>query len=607
MASLLKYKLKPVKHDITLDYSLNGNLIPWIVWNYCGISKNDRSKSQPFVKIEFREFAKDSISKNPIIKPLLLTALGKLRIGTIWQDKRCIYETIFEEKTFAVNFSEDNWQWNSFRHALENRIQTPYPFEIHPIKYENDKNWYLEFQLNDQGRLVIPCMEFFSRIYGRSQEIKRVLATYPEDYLDSHLFLPLDEPEEHDKWKIRPKLGLTQGDSTFLAHYKYDQLTKNITKNIYAQIEAQYDNLKKPPIFVKVAPWFTGNATLKVRGLSFGNDQSFLALQIIGCSEPEGKPIYLLKDSSPIQCEATNSLEDKNTNSNQTPITKNQIEDLVINSEVDPDLGGANIEVDEPFFEIIGTPREIIRTKKLNENGGTKQSIKPKNNGNVAAQFKISEFSTGEPQGNDKDVGKSNFVAPILISKGILLDMWNAALNLQNDYPELLLSVDWYTQHKGFQKSSPPELIPLLVDSKLNGRTRTTYLSWLSMPNSSRRGMLIMRLTLPDEICYIAEIQRKFWQKNDHEENDQEGNEESFKGLIFQVESHDLDLWVEKLNLFVGQSRGKLDGILNDCPGKASTFKHSKYVNQKYAAEAALYNALSKISPSFIISKSIRS
>ncbi len=58
--------------------------------------------------------------------------------------------------------------------------------------------------------------------------------------MKNRLYAPPDEPEEPGKWKVKLRKRLRNGDTTLLAHTKDDLYTVYRVKEIYSQIETQY-------------------------------------------------------------------------------------------------------------------------------------------------------------------------------------------------------------------------------------------------------------------------------------------------------------------------------------------------------------------------------
>ena len=142
---------------------------PLVVWWYCGLYKNLQDSTQPLVLVAFRKLMdSQSLSDEIVYQRIPLTALGQFRIGTVWEDGACWMSMSFESQVFDVDFTQHGWALTSFqrRHVLD--LPPPYPSEIHPLHYGRDKNWLLEFSLETGGKLIVPCLEFFTRCYGRA-------------------------------------------------------------------------------------------------------------------------------------------------------------------------------------------------------------------------------------------------------------------------------------------------------------------------------------------------------------------------------------------------------------------------------------------------------
>ena len=172
-------KTKPTAKTIRINTSLKGNNSEWMTWWYCGIYENQKAKSQPNVLIAFREVLDGNLSDNVILRRVPLTALGQITVGSIWKDGICRSGVDFTAQDFEIDFRSDGWHFASFDHAFRNDTEPPYPQNIHTLQFTRDKNWLIEFKLSSGGKLVVPCLEYFSRCYGRPQELNRILATYP--------------------------------------------------------------------------------------------------------------------------------------------------------------------------------------------------------------------------------------------------------------------------------------------------------------------------------------------------------------------------------------------------------------------------------------------
>jgi len=351
----LKTGLKRTSKVIRLNLRHSDSYL--VVWWYCGLYKNTRDSSQPHVLVAFRKLLNyKHLSDDVVYDRVPLTTLGQLRIGTVWKDGECWGEMLFDSQLFDVDFTQGKWQLTTFQERLAQGHQTPYPSGIHPLRYDRDRTWLLEFTLRTGGRLVLPCLEFFTRCYGRSAELRRILATYPwEELQNERLYAPLNEPEEPGKWKIKLRKRLVNGDAVLLAHAKYDAYTRGAVKEIYAQTEKSYDPEGKRPAFIKIKPWFQGPAKLKVRGIWFDEGKSFFALQIIGGSDPDGIPIWKDRENSGNAGDPIAGSDQELAWSGMPSRKLVKQPDIIdLTDALAPDPNAIVAEIEDPDFEVLG-------------------------------------------------------------------------------------------------------------------------------------------------------------------------------------------------------------------------------------------------------------
>lgn len=584
----LTYPRKTLSKKIIIEEGLfPDKTTEWVTWFYCGLMKNQKSKSQPLAIVAFRSLKNGMISDECITRRVALTELGQVRIGTIWRDKDCISELVFPLRRVKVNFTKGNWSHSNFYSSAHSKTEAPYDISMYPLPYKNDKNYFLNLTAGDKHKLTIPCLEFFSRCYGRSQEIKRILATYRWDDAQDRMFAPLEEPEEQGKWKVKLKQRLYNGDALFAAHIKYDKYTSLAAKKIYGQIESQFDEGINP-IFIKVDPWFEGEATLLVRGIELENG-SFLVLRILGCSEPQGDDIFRDRDN-------TNKTDAQVLAGNETkawdgrPMRKLSTPPEIINivSDHEPTHGSSTVEVQDPEFVILGKPRSIVDVNRNQAKSSSGKKIDV-GEGNI--------FSSGEHYGTGNYVGYASLHAkPIIESQGVLRDMWNAFLYFKTIHSEIIQSVEWFTFDDGFSDKNQPQLIALAPFEK-NDDVITEIRHWpyIDVKTQCVRGLLIIRITTPTKVFHICEIQRKIRKKKDNEENYID-TEESFQGLVFEVYSDEqFKEWMKSLTDKIRYAKGVMQKLVTACPGIAYSFSHSPADSEAVECEAAAINALEKI------------
>lgn len=587
----LKNKIRRISKVIRINLRNSDDYL--VVWWYCGLYKNAKDATQPQVLVAFRKLIDfEYLSDEIIYIRVPITVLGQLRVGTIWKNGECWGEVLFDSKKFDVEFTLGYWNLNSFEQAQEKGKATPYPSELYPLQYKKDQNWLLEFKLPNKGKLAVPCLEFFTCCYGRSAELRRVLVTYPwEELWSSRLYAPIDESEEQGKWKVKLRKRLVNGDSILLAHAKYDAYTRTVVKKIHAQVQARYDPSDKKPAFIQIEPWFLGPAKLKVKGIEFDGGKSFLALQIIGCSDPEGESVWAGRENA---SDAKNPAFDGEDGSAWagTPMRKliKPPEIIDLTDAVEPDSNASAVEIEDPDFEILGKPR-IVHKMRMDE---AKTSSGFKSTGTEA-----SAFSSGEPHGSGQGVGHAAIHAkPVLESHGMLRDMWNAMIFLKEKNPSIIQTVHWFTFEDGYQIDTEPKLIALEPFEEWPERLDTTTLKWPYIDIRTMqeiRGVLVMRIVANKKPIHIVEIQRRPQTRKDKDGKDKDG-EESFQGLVFALdEQSELEQWLSLLMSDIRLVRGVVKQLIENCPGKAAAFRHAPASGEQIPCEASAVNALKKM------------
>ncbi|WP_278666868.1 hypothetical protein [Acidithiobacillus ferriphilus] len=572
-----------------------------MVWWYGGISKNHKAQSVPLVEVFFRELDERNTPGKFSRFPIALNHLGLLRIGSIWNDGRCQSEAILQKEIFTIDFSKDKRRIVSPSQDDQKNTDTGHIISQndYPLRFSNDKNWLVHFPLKDGKNLLIPCLEFLVRCYGRSAELSRILATYPWDEVKNRFFAPLDQPAPPDQWPVKLRKRMRNGDVVFLAHALYDPYAQKYAKSIYAQLESDFKDGEKYA-FIKVAPWFHGPAQIMVNGLWINDGQTFLGLQILGCSDPSGDPIY--RDRENTNKTDGTVLDDESGNAwRGAPVrllTKlPEIFDLTDDEE--PDHGSASIEIEELDFIVLGSPRVVVdaRRSHTKSSGGH-----PGNNDTPGT------FSGGEHHGTGKGVGYASIYAKtVMESHGTLRDMWDAMLYLKKRHKDIISTVEWFTLEGGFCSNDEPELVSLqafdkndLAENAEELPTTTRNWPYHDLGNRVLRGVLVARMLVDDKPIYILEIQRRP-RKKKAEKNGHEiviDTEESFKGVVCLFSNQKVFItWLRKILHDIRYVRGVVQKLVNTCPGpdRAEAFVHAPASDEQVPCEAAVRNALLKM------------
>ncbi|MGK5069558.1 hypothetical protein [Janthinobacterium sp. RT4P48] len=587
-------KFKKVKSTIRIKNSLEFGDDAMVVWWYSGFYKNINAESQPLVLVHFRKYISPGVFGPIVHRTIPLTSLGQARIGTMWKHDRCRAEIDATPEKFIVNFDEGRWRFVSLDQARKERRAPPFSQADYPLQRENDANWMIELDLQDGRKLLVPCIEFFARCYGRSGELKRIVATYPwsgvADSAIRRLYAPLAEPEDPPNWKVRLRRRMLNGDVVFLAHAKYDPYTTKVTKRINAELQEKFDPKRWIPAFVKIAPWFEGPAELSVIGHSVDGGKSFLAQNIVGMSDPSGEQIYRGRENSnKADAPAPDGSPEAWAGAPEKLLNNGKIIDLTGDGE--PDGDSPPVEVQDPDFVILGPQRPVIdiRAAQATTTAGKHGT------GNDSSMF-----SAGEEYGSDKGIGYASIHAPQTYeSNGILHDMWEAMGSLQRKRPDMIHSLSWFSFEGRFSSSPDYKLIPFIpFDSDENVPTRARRFAYVDPPKPDPRGFLVARLVLSDGPIYIIELQRRPKLVKAKDGEIKEG-EDQFQGLVFRLDDDRmLEVWIRYFRTHVRYVYGVVRRLIEKCPGEADSFSHmtpTKLVEDCFPCEGTVLKAISKV------------
>lgn len=586
----IRWEFEACNNPSVVSLQMRGNTEEWVAWWYCGVYKNTKEWSQPHCLVAFRELKSGHVSDEVTFRRVPITVLGQMRLGTIWKDGKSSSQFDFTRESFMVDFSRPGWEITSFFEPEKGGSTDPYPFNIYPLAFRRDKNWLIEFSLASGGKLLIPCLEFYARCYGRSGELKRILTTYPwdeaTDSVVTRLYAPLNEQEEENKWKVKLRRRLVNGDVVFLAHCKYDTITRKYARSIYAQIESQYEHDKQIPIFLKIAPWFCGPAQLIVKGIPFDNGKSFLALQVVGCSDPGGVDIDRSRENGRAKQPSDDGHGMAWAGVPERRLVK-EPEIIDLTGDLEPDHGSSPIEVQDPDFIIPGTPRvvrDVLKTKADDTSG-------PKSSGEA-----VKLYSSGDYCGSGKGIGyAATHAKAALESQGTLRDMWNALTFLKMSHPEKITSVKFFSFESGFCSGNDPKLISL-KHFKNDENVEPKVRSWTYLNHTTKRlrGVLLIKVMLQNTSVYFLEIQRR-----NHNKKNSNGvpKEEDFRGLVFTLNDETYFMsWIISLLDTVRRVCGVVTKITDGYRyGVAAAFNHTPSKNDRVPCEATISNALKKV------------
>ena len=584
-----------------------------VCW-YREFQRNDQDRYLPQVNVVLR--SEGDVHSKPSYRdvPVGIDYLGQLRIGSAVSDGIVNddevdgpFRTSCQEQ-FDVDFTRGSWTFEDASALAAGNLLSAIPW----LRGFKPCGPMLVFPLEKGRSLWIPCIEFFSRCYGRSQEIKRVLSLFPWDEAERRFFGSgeIHEDEAFDGWTIRMRRPFVEEDAVFLAHVWYDEYARQSVQSIYAQLESAVPVVSHSlpwKSFVKVRPWFEGPAELLVRGFWLGDerDRKFLALRVDGCSHPIGaKEVrYVRGDAKKTSSGAAprgGEVKPFRKKRNKTP---NKVR---LTDRIEPDRDSQSIRLEDASFETLGEPWTVKKIGEEEGDGRTAVQSRARESGGPdghASDPYLEEgsgggpgrYSSSDPYSTDKDVGGVSIAAPEHQLLGdVLPDMWRTLEYLQQKHPDLVSSVTWVAlDDEGLRfrrrQEGPPRLIPLeAFGSEEQDKFDSRVLNWpwldAKAPRKGRRGLLVMRFVVKRRPVYFVEVQRR------------PDTRREFAGMVFRLNhERSLDRWLHEVRHEIRHVEGVLSHLCSACPGIAREFVHFPGPEGTVLYEAAVVEALSKV------------
>lgn len=535
-----------------------------IVWWYGPVQQNPRARTVPHVNVVFRLLdAKDLPVDFKLVK-IALSHLSYYRIGTIWRNGKCISDIELSSiSPKNVDFTEHSgWFYTSRYEARKVGLPRDFLDVDYPLLFkDNDKCWLLDFKLDDDKNMLVPCIEFLVRAYARNSEVYRALTALEWDDIFT-VFYDTSNPPEKD-WLVRPSRHMRDGDAVYLAHFLYDAYTAFQSRLINSQVLSA-DPTKQ--VLLRVAPWFKGPAELEGRGLWINGGRTFLCLDITGCSLPQGREIEWER----LHYDTDQGIDGTGRTVMPRPVRTAKAEEFIAAvDDLDPDYHSETIIVKSAPFKQLGAERKVTKTTRtVKANTGTRGPKPPE----------AKHHSTGQGTGSHKQTGKLHFESDALLeSQGVLRDIWIALHDIETKN-SMISGVHWYTPSERFNIKGEPKLISLVPheDDQLPGK----ILNWVYIDRTTRqlRGVLVIRIKIAGVNYFLIELQRK---KTGVEEK-----EESFAGILFQSHVESSEELNALIEAFCSRIRFKL-GVVRDL--KILFPEKTKFFNHRQQDEKLLY------------------
>ena len=556
--------------------------------------KNPKAESLPHVALWCRKLKGDGSFGSFFRRDVGITDLGLLQVGTIWEGGTCKAQLAFEEREFDVDFTPGKWQFNSQNAHFARLGKELIPSKDHPLRYPNtDRSELLEFQTADGKTLLVPCLEFYSRFYGRSGHVARVLATYKWSDAEKRLYLPFEYPPTPGHWPIKLASSTYNTDAVFLAHVKYDLYATLAAKCIYSQLETQYTK-QRGMAYPQVPTWFKGPVKLLVQGCEL-DDKRFLALRITGGSEPEGPEVDAFRENPGMADEPA---------SDGAPLTRWQggrnlrLDDpghiVNLTPDDEPDRDGRIVEILNPEFRVVGQKRKVVRHKSAK---ATTRSRK------ADAREDSEQYSPGERYGSARGTGFASIHTQLALeSKGAVWDVWNALMYLRTASPDLVTAVGWYSPDQSRfvldVEATTPHLAALLpydeAEKKLLPATAARWV-FKDASQTEQRGVLVALVRTPSQSACLFEVERRRIKPRPKNGNEDE-KEESYCGLALvpPLDKPAKD-WIAEVLAGIRKECGVMERVINHFPYQARDYRRSNSVTDEVAGHSTVVNALEKV------------
>ena len=581
---------KPPSRKILIEGIPDDSNLKLIAWWYGGLKKNPTAPSEPKVEVCFRPILKDGSYGKPWYHDVGLTNLGQVRLGTIWHRQKKIGQIPMAEETFQLNFSDDGWQiagpWDKSTDPNEPGWLVPKEYPLPEIE-RHPKTRVVQFHLSGNPRgLVVPCMEVFSRLYGRSQYLKRILVTQPFSTAFDGLIVPDVEEAPDDVWQVTVDKHCVNGDGTFLAHLKHDEITKRRVRKIWGQCEAAQDVFGSAQAFPGIPPWFKGAAQLLVKGIWLDPEKRrFLALQLKGCSDPGGVEIYLDRANTnvtgPLR-EIKGGTSWPNIREVQPPTDA----DIHITHIQEPSAGHATEEVEDDDFVLLGKPRKVSRVQR--------ESTAIREKPTLIEKPPATKVSGGAVFGSPQGVAPVSIAAPeIAAMDRSLMTTWETLQSMAKD-PNSPVQEVAAVMANGELAFTDPVIIgfpnPESEDSGLTDSAK----AWVYLDHRAKthvRGVMLVQVTTALGIGYIMEVQKR--PPFTHDNHPQTSGAYQYLAFSMDADSIALKEWIAMLVRATANALGVVSKVGEDCPGPFASFNHNN--ENRGGIRGSVLNGLTKI------------
>jgi hypothetical protein len=567
------------QHPIVISDLPNTDHRLTVMW-YCGLKRNDLAPSEQKIVVCFRPSGMFTNVTKLQFHEVGVTHIGQLKIGSVWQNQKLVDESTYDEKLFEVNGDENDWQvvnaWSPISSTDKDWLIPASAYNLRD-KENCAQTKVIKFSIDgNSNSLVIPCIEIFSKMYGRSHHLKKTLINNPLKLAIPRLLYPDVQPEIPNGWLVTVTRDCLNDDAVYLAHLKHDKIAYERTDRIWHSLQKSFVDSFRQFAFPVIPPWFSGKVKLKVKGLWLNNEKTrFLGLQILGCSDPMGPDIYLDREN-------TNLSEIKKKEGGTAYLYKRKktlLDEIRLTSSDEPGRNQEAFQVFNDPIEIIGDQREITRVIRTEKETGEIRILKN--------ETEISHYSAGDQYGSKLHVQSASLETPQKVVPTMFIKIWNSLQTMVVEQKIISVSsID--TAGTVIGLNDMPGLIELPIQGlSRKSKNEREAINWLykGLHGTIPRQLLLAHLRTSNGDCYLLEIERRIVRTS--EESD------SFKGLV--VRSDHNSNFINQLGgllIEIVKAKGVIDKCISGYSGMA-TFKHVP--DEDGGMERAILNGLKKV------------
>ncbi|WP_122588776.1 hypothetical protein [Pseudomonas viridiflava] len=480
-----------------------------VVFWHGGLAKNHTPNTVPLAQVILKQLHPDSVFGTTSIVDAAISHLGSLRPGSVWKNGGLVGEIGMDKLAQTkVDFNPGQWRWVTAKSSglLESYLRS--------LPTSLGGSWLIEMRADGDKTILLPCLEFFTRCYGRSSETTRLLATYGLQELQKEYLYGYDSDPE--AWVLKLERRVSEREAPFLAHAMFDDYTYDICKRLHSALQAEFKPHQNA--FIQVEPWFRGFAHIEGRGYWI-SPNVFLMLNVDGMSHPKGRPIIVERQHYERGDGIETGMEGRSYTQNPPPGSSNSVVSI---TDTDAPSSNTSRVVHDPPFRTLGPKRKINRRKL----------VKPGRGGNAMPASDPETLAPGDARRDGKGGGKAEFVSPDGTPEGSLAQMWQTCVHLAETLGGYITEVGWYTKEAGFQTDGVPRFE--YIQSVRPGKE--------GVSKRAAKKVFIIRMTAAGRHIYILELFRK--PRSSTVNDVTTYTEDGYRGLMVQLpyRKQDVDL-----------------------------------------------------------------